>query len=42
MTKVAVETHKPDKYLLIDRETGDQWEIRDDHWKRAENPIRLT
>lgn len=36
MVKVTVETHKPEKYLLIDRETGAQWEIRDGKWMRAQ------
>lgn len=42
LTTVKVSTRKPDKYLLIDRELGHQWEIRDGRWMRAENPISLT
>lgn len=42
MVHVSVDTYKPEKYLLVDRETGNQWEIRDGTWKRAEAQIRLT
>ncbi len=35
VVKVVVETRKPWKYLLVDRETGQQWEIREGRWVRA-------
>lgn len=38
ITTVTVRTIRPEKYLLIDRETGHQWEIKDGHWARATTP----
>ena len=33
--KLTITTRVPSKWLLVDRETGDRWERRDDAWKRA-------
>lgn len=35
LVTLTVTTRKPEKYLLIDRETGDRWEWRNDRWMRA-------
>lgn len=36
LTSVTIETRNPEKYLLIDRDTGEHWEIRDGAWERAQ------
>lgn len=37
LVNLVVSTRVPSKWLLVDRETGDQWEWRKGSWKRADS-----
>ncbi len=38
LVTLTISTRVPSKWLIVDRETGDEWEWRDGAWRRPTDP----